>query len=252
MYIYAGTEHIAAFTDKIDADKHHHLMLQISVSFEDEFDISIEGEEIHCSGIIIAAKTEHTFCSNRERQFFFLIDNTSVLAKQLRERYLEEHPYYILEESVLTRLQALLREFYPVMDREKYHEMYRRFFELLQIDRQSKPVMDGRIVELLAKIKGCRNAEHHMAEMARELFLSQSRLSHLFKKETGMSLSSYLVLHKLEKAMLHVFTNKNITEAAMLSGFDSPSHLAAVCKKTLGMSARELDKDSVFLKVGTI
>jgi AraC-like DNA-binding protein len=251
MYIYAGDEHIAAVTDKIDADRHRHLMLQISVSFGAEFDVTVEGKEIHCKGILIGSRTEHTFYSNQEKQIFFLIDNTSMLAKQIQEKFLKGQSCCILPEPIIAQLQALLHSCGPILDREQYLRMYGRFFELLQISTKLRPVMDERILELLSRIKNCREGSHSLEAMAKGLFLSQSRLSHLFKKETGMSLSSYLVLHKLEKAMFYIFANKNITEASMKAGFDSPSHFAAVCKKTLGMTARELDKDSVFLKVGT-
>jgi AraC-like DNA-binding protein len=51
--------------------------------------------------------------------------------------------------------------------------------------------------------------------------------------------------------MFHIFSGESITEAAMMAGFDSSSHLAAVAKKTWGMSAKELNEDSVFSKVST-
>jgi len=45
-----------------------------------------------------------------------------------------------------------------------------------------------------------------------------------------------------------VNTKRNITDAALNAGFDSPSHFAATSKKLTGMSATNISKDSVFLK----
>ncbi|NQX46577.1 helix-turn-helix transcriptional regulator [Paenibacillus tritici] len=58
----------------------------------------------------------------------------------------------------------------------------------------------------------------------RQFGLSNSRLSHLFKENTGISLSGYMVLHKLQKATYLIFEGLSITDAAMAAGFDSPSH----------------------------
>ncbi|WP_049762276.1 helix-turn-helix domain-containing protein [Lachnoclostridium phytofermentans] len=79
--------------------------------------------------------------------------------------------------------------------------------------------------------------------------LSESRLAHLFKEETGIPLKSYIVLYALQKAYDVVFDGGSITKAAMTAGFDTPAHLAYTNKKMTGMSASGILKDSEFLKV---
>jgi AraC-like DNA-binding protein len=251
MYVYAGNDHIAAVTDKIDSDTHKHLMLQISISFHSEFNISVNKNQFDCKGIIISSNTDHTFHSNQDTQILFLIDNTSTIARQLNHQYLKDQSYYIIDDNSINSIRCLLQQYYPILDKEHYLKFYAQLFQILQISTNTNVVMDKRIISLLSQIKNCDSIDHSLEEMAKSVFLSQSRLSHLFKKETGMRLSSYMVLHKLQKAMFYIFSGKSITEAAIMSGFDSPSHLAAVTKKTLGMSARELKEDSVFLKVTT-
>lgn len=83
-------------------------------------------------------------------------------------------------------------------------------------------------------------------------FRSQSRLSHLFKEQIGIPLKSYIQFHQMKQAFLALLHGKSITEAAMATNFDSPSHFAAVAKKMMGMSARTSLKDSVFLKVSDV
>ncbi len=77
----------------------------------------------------------------------------------------------------------------------------------------------------------------------------ESRLSHLFKEETGIPLKSYIVLHKLLRAYENIFDGESITAAAIAAGFDSAAHLAFTNKKMTGMSARGIMKESRFLKV---
>ena len=81
------------------------------------------------------------------------------------------------------------------------------------------------------------------------VFLSSSRLSHLFKEQTGIPLKSYIILHQMERAFDELFAGKNITESSMIAGFDSPSHFASTVKKMMGMTVSLSLKDSEFLKV---
>lgn len=249
MYIYAVNDHIAAITDKVDADNHKHLTLQISISFCNEFNISISEKQFTCKGIIIDSNINHTFYSNHDSQIFFLIDNLSIFAKQLKQKYLSGKPYCILDDEPITMLRSLLQRYYPILDKESYMKFYSEMLQIMKLNTITDIDMDERIINVLSQIKNCINTEHSLEELAKSVFLSQSRLSHLFKSETGIRLSSYMVLHKLQKAIFYVFNGKNITEASLMAGFDSPSHFASVCKNTLGVSARELNEDSVFLKV---
>lgn len=55
-------------------------------------------------------------------------------------------------------------------------------------------------------------------------FRSQSRLSHLFKEQIGIPLKSYIQFHPMKQAFLALLHGKSITEAALATNFDSPSH----------------------------
>ena len=65
----------------------------------------------------------------------------------------------------------------------------------------------------------------------------------------GIPIKKYLILHQLEKAFAEILQGVSITKASMDSGFDSPSHFAAVVKSLMGLPAKRGVKDSVFLKV---
>jgi AraC-like DNA-binding protein len=84
--------------------------------------------------------------------------------------------------------------------------------------------------------------ENAVPLLCQKVYLSQSRLSHLFKEVTGISLSRYLAMEKMRKGYIHFQKHGNITEAAMHAGFDSPSHFAATCKRMFGISFSEFIK----------
>ena len=104
----------------------------------------------------------------------------------------------------------------------------------------------------LQLIENCDCNSHAISSFADKVSLSPSRLSHLFKAETGVPLKSYITLHQVERAFMKLLCGKNITEAALEAGFDSSSHFSATVKRMMGIPASLSTKDSVFLKVPDI
>lgn len=249
LYIYSGNDHITAITNHINADSHKHITMQISISFRNAFEITIADQAMLSKGILLDSNVDHKFSSHNDTQMFLLIDNSSSIAKQLQDRFLNHHPYYLFDDSTISMLQELLQQFHPMLKEEYYQEFYSELLQKLGLNAHIPITMDPRIIKVLKQINACVKDEHRIDDFAKSVFLSTSRLSHLFKAETGMRLSAYMVMHKLQKAMYHVFSGKTMTDSALLAGFDSPSHFASVCKKILGLPARNINQDSVFLKV---
>ena len=70
--------------------------------------------------------------------------------------------------------------------------------------------------------------------------LLESRLSHLFKSEMGISLKKYLVWSRLKKAFELVIAGKmNMYEASIESGFYDQAHLSKAFKQILGIAPSE-------------
>lgn len=106
-----------------------------------------------------------------------------------------------------------------------------------------------RSIELLELLQNCDCYDHTIENFSKKVYLSSSRLSHLFREQIGVPLKSYILFHQLERAFTALLNGSNITDAAMIAGFDSPSHFAATVKKWMGMSVSASIKDSEFLKV---
>ena len=99
---------------------------------------------------------------------------------------------------------------------------------------------DYRVVKLIRNIKDYKHLEKHIAEIAEEYGLSESRLSHAFKDTVGVSLKGYLTIARLKYAYSLVMEGKSKTYAAMEAGFSSPAHLANICKKQMGVSIKDV------------
>ena len=77
-----------------------------------------------------------------------------------------------------------------------------------------------------------------LTQLANKVHLSESRLTHLFKAEVGISLKKYLVWSKLKRA-LHLVVHQGIslTEATHQVGFFDQAHMSRAFKTLLGVTA---------------
>lgn len=78
-------------------------------------------------------------------------------------------------------------------------------------------------------------------DLKEKVYLSESRLSHLFKQEIGISLKKYVVWSRLKKAFRMVLQeNLNMYDAALQSGFYDQAHLSNAFKQLLGLRPSEV------------
>lgn len=84
---------------------------------------------------------------------------------------------------------------------------------------------------------------HHLSDyitvekIGESLYMSRSRLSTEFKKETGIDLSVFITTQKIEEAKrLLRYSNKSFSEIAYYLGFSSQSHFTKVFKKYVNLT----------------
>ena len=79
-----------------------------------------------------------------------------------------------------------------------------------------------------------------METLAKQVFLSKSRLAHIFSEQTGITLKEYLQYKRLENACRKMLQGMNITDAAYDTGFSGSSHIAVSSIKLTGMQLRKM------------
>ncbi|MDR2048745.1 MAG: PocR ligand-binding domain-containing protein [Treponema sp.] len=79
-----------------------------------------------------------------------------------------------------------------------------------------------------------------LGTVAREVYVSEYYLSHLFRKEMNQTFSDYVTKVRIEKAraFLREDVNARIQEVAGLVGFNDSNYFAKIFKKITGMSPR--------------
>jgi AraC-like DNA-binding protein len=100
----------------------------------------------------------------------------------------------------------------------------------------------GRIVDLIHS----KTAEDiTLKDLANHAFMSESRLSHVFKDVVGVSPKLYVIESKIEKAKeLLSLTDKPVVEIARILGYGSPHYFSRIFKKKTGCTPGQYRKNS--------
>ena len=101
---------------------------------------------------------------------------------------------------------------------------------------------DPRITKALAAIEEAEDLNLSLGEVVGSSGLSPSRFRHLFSAQVGMSLKSYLLWSKLQRAVQSLATNSSLTAAAHAAGFADSAHLSRTFRRTFGLAPVDLSK----------
>ena len=245
LKIYWDKDNIAFIGNQVNATEHAHCVLQIFLSLNEPLEVTVNGNQVNGKCIIVNKNARHIFSCDNQIRLSILIEPSSNFATELIQKIDSD---YLIFDNDIDRLQQKAAALIDTNDRQRYIEFIQDFAEYLGVKRNSG-ILDERITALLEILQNCDCYDHTIENFAKSVCLSSSRLSHLFREQIGVPLKSYILFHQLEKAFAALLSGANITDAAMLAGFDSPSHFAATVKKWMGMPVSTSIKDSEFLKV---
>lgn len=245
LKIFWDKDNIAFIGNQVNATEHAHCVLQIFLSLNEPLEVTVNGEQINGKCILVNKNARHIFSCDNQIRLSILIEPSSNFATELIQKIDSD---YLIFDNDIERLQQKAAALIDTNDRQRYIEFIQDFAEYLGVKRNSG-ILDERITALLEILQNCDCYDHTIENFAKSVCLSSSRLSHLFREQIGVPLKSYILFHQLEKAFTALLDGANITDAAMLAGFDSPSHFAATVKKWMGMPVSVSIKDSEFLKV---
>ena len=236
-----------AISDRMEADRHRHWLMQLFLGGSRELNIEVNDERIPCGAVMVNMNTMHRFEPNGEPNFTMLVDPVSELGQKFK-RLLSERPFYVFPDHETNVLRRAFRNVLEKGGKEDYLIFARNIQDFFA--GAALHPFDDRVRRVLMLLDECAHEDeaHQLSYFATKTGLSESRLAHLFKEETGIPLKSYIVLHKLRKAYDYIFDGENFTAAALRAGFGSLSHFAYTNKLMTGMSATGILKNSEFLK----
>ncbi len=128
----------------------------------------------------------------------------------------------------IAEIQSLLASLLPLVSDAK-----RRF----QLAGMTGNVKDPRIVAVIDLLRRRPERKIETAPLSAAVYLSPSRLIHLFKKEMNCSLSEYVMSLRIEKAKtLLAETSLPLKEIMRETGLDDPSRFCMVFRRETGLT----------------
>lgn len=194
-------------------------------------------EVILATGNSLQLETDDQF---HENLAFVIID------ANVRHKVYSNHPVQLwMIEGSIARLQALYKiqnlplkkGVYAGKGQENIRELSGQFSRL-QHTLELSFKLDTRVKLCLDYFKTKEISYPDMMQaLQAETHLSESRLSHLFKQEMGLSLKKYLVWSRLRETIQYVLSEEiSLYEAGLKSGFFDQAHLSKAFKQMLGLS----------------
>ncbi|HBG28857.1 MAG TPA: hypothetical protein DDX75_17365 [Phycisphaerales bacterium] len=112
------------------------------------------------------------------------------------------------------------------------------FIELVYSIQDKKRV--SQIKPAIDYIRKHFNQQVSIDEVAHSAHLSVSRLSHIFKEQTGLTIIDYMTNIRIEYAKeLLISTNKNCTEICFDTGYNNQSYFTRTFKEVSGVTPRQ-------------
>lgn len=235
--IFKFIDHMMILADYKNPEEHKHLAYHLIISLGKEMEWKIEDQHVKCRGICIASNVKHAAIAETGT-IVFLFTELSRCAAGIKKKYLKGKNYEVLSDSLIDRM----------LEEYEKHGQDKQFLDSIMLQccgifSKEDGGYEERVKKILQYISELNTIEHSIVEeLSQYVCLSKSRLSHLFKEQTGMTLHSYLAFEKLKKTYKYFCQGSSITDACILAGFDSSSHCAATCKRMFGISLREVYK----------
>ena len=244
--IYEAGNHLLICADYVEPVMHSHSAAHIMISLEDKIEVVLEKEKIHCRGILIPSGMAHTANTGENKVLIFLFDSTTSIAKQMNKISVLDDE---LADGVVNAYHVFVNGDKEASD---YREVITNVYKCVNMAAFENVVIDERIESALKYMR--KNLQEPLAcsDVAKQVFLSEGRFSHLFKEQVGITFAAYLIYQRVMKTYVEIINGKSITEASIEAGFSSSTHFAETSKRLFGLSASVIRKSLDFYKIAEI
>jgi len=224
-----------------DAGFHTHHAIQLTLSFEGNLLLTGGGAAMAGRHLAVAADTQHKFEADGLLGFIF-VEPESPAGRALTETLLRGRPLARIDDAAFAQAAAPLRTaFEPGLNPE----------QMLAIAGAAVAALAGEAASALPDERIRRIIDHALAHPDLSLdaaaaeagvFLSPSRLRHLFVEQTGLAFKTYMLWQRLIRALEAYALGRSLTEAAHHAGFSDSAHFSRVFKRYFGLPATTLTR----------
>jgi AraC-like DNA-binding protein len=237
----------------IVAAAHRHDAVQLALGLDGPFRIKPKGGAwASTEAALLAGGALHELDGQGRRQANLYVEPASQLGRELSSKFLGRGPVGLLRPGLFNKqrrgLLALSRRRGTA---KEAWALYTAVADLLRGVELAPPKVDERVTKALRIFEALDEKRLSAGDLAKQVFLSESRLSHLFSEQLGMPIKRYLLWLKVVAACERVNSKDNITQAAHAAGFTDGSHLTHSLRRLIGVSPRALFENRSFVRLVT-
>ena len=228
-----------------DTEFHQHYAVQICMPFSGPLQIEIqERKRTVESFLVIGSNVRHRIWSpSASVQLLYIEPN--LLERNTARLNVSDVSILDLSSEQMMSIKAVL----DIDARLITTDLGRKIVSLIwpqESDSDAFSVIDPRISKSLIEIGQAEDLNLRLGQVIQSSGLSASRFRHLFRTQVGMSLKSYLLWTKLQRAIQSLATDSSLTHAAHLAGFSDSAHLSRTFRQTFGFAPADLTRNAQF------
>jgi AraC-like DNA-binding protein len=249
--LFFWTGHFMYIGHATDTTVHEHHAIQIAISFDEGIEIILPYSTGKYKAIIIDSDQPHE-CRTYDTLFLLLnIDPHTNIGAGLKKTWLSEQKMAVLPEADVSELLETIR---PLLsggqNTDTIYAATVRFLLALSHTREA-PLPDDRITKVLDILRYPGENPLKVKDLAATVYLSPGRLIHLFTEQVGIPIRKYILWTKLLTALQKIIETRNMTDAALESGFSDAPHFNRTFKKMFGLNPSALLKNSQIVQART-
>ena len=224
-----------------EAAFHAHHAIQITASLAGELALSTEHETLVAPLVAVSADNRHRFEAHGLLAFIF-VEPESRPGRSLAAKLFERGPLVALDDTALADLlRALAATFEEDLDQEALLRIGAAAVEHLVPQGLAK-LPDLRVQKIIDYAIAHLEEPLTLESASEGIYLSPSRLRHLFVEQTGLAFRTYLVWLRLVKAVQVYSEGSSLTEAAHAAGFSDSAHFSRIFRRTFGLPATSVTR----------
>ncbi len=224
-----------------DADFHAHHALQLTFSLRGSLALECGEARIEGPGIAVDADARHRFEADGLLAFVF-VEPESRQGQLLRERLFASGPLAELEAERFAPILAPLHgTFAADLASAQVLAVAQGLLDAMAGEGREEPT-DPRIRKIMDFAERNLDLPLTLVSASAGVYLSPSRLRHLFVEETGLPFRTWLLWLRLVRALQAYSEGDTLTEAAHAAGFSDSAHLSRIFRRTFGAPATTLTR----------
>lgn len=250
FYVYLSKGRVLLIGNGLENDEHRHHALQITINLETTaFTLRQDHTEITTESVVISPNVPHHVISSDCWRAVLLLDPQTQYSQQIKQRLMPTENVCALPQEDFGFCKSLLQKF-PASAQNI--ETANAAISAI-IDRLAGPVNQTephpKIAKTLDRIHHAGGKELTLTQLAAHVYLSESRLSHLFKEEIGIPIQRYLLWYKVVQTGLNIGRGMSLTDAAEDAGFADSAHFSRTFRAMFGSSPSQILKPSRMVRI---